>query len=180
MNVSYSTAYLLIQPFYAQCDICTSSGHRWLLHVPTEMRTCIPMLLCVCRLKSQIIPESSFTDKNLGVVVESKVTMSQQCTLTAKAANDILGCIRSIYSRLREEILTLCSSTEHWQDYIWSDVSSAGLPTGREIWTYWRESSKGPQIQLRDWRIFHMRKGWKSCDSSARRTESLRGSQQCV
>lgn len=71
------------------------------------------MLLCVCRLKSQIILESSFTDKNLGVVVDSKVTMSQQCTLTAKAANDILGCIKSIYSRLREEILTLCSSTEH-------------------------------------------------------------------
>lgn len=35
--------------------------------------------------------ESSFSEKNLGVQVDSKPTMSQQCTLTAKKENRILA-----------------------------------------------------------------------------------------
>jgi len=55
--------------------------------------------------------ESSFAEKDIGVLVDNKLIMSQQCTLTAKIADSVLGCMRrTIVSRLREVIFPLYSA----------------------------------------------------------------------
>ncbi|PKU36605.1 hypothetical protein llap_13091 [Limosa lapponica baueri] len=55
--------------------------------------------------------ESSSEEKDQGVPVNNRMTMSQQCALMAKKANGILECIKkSLASRSRAVILPLCSS----------------------------------------------------------------------
>lgn len=54
--------------------------------------------------------ESRFTKKDLGVLVETKLNMSQQHTIAANKDN-ILGCTRKIIAnKSRDVIVALCSA----------------------------------------------------------------------
>ncbi|KAJ7396948.1 hypothetical protein BTVI_140100 [Pitangus sulphuratus] len=62
------------------------------------------------RLGANLLKSSS-VEKDLGILVDNKLSMSQRFALVAKKAKGILGCIRkSIASRSREMILPLYSA----------------------------------------------------------------------
>ncbi|TRZ18712.1 hypothetical protein HGM15179_008395 [Zosterops borbonicus] len=66
--------------------------------------------------------ESSSEEKDLGILVDNRKFMSQQCVLVARKADDIVGCImKSISSRSRETNLPLYSAlvTPHLECCAW-------------------------------------------------------------
>ncbi|KAK4829991.1 hypothetical protein QYF61_008161, partial [Mycteria americana] len=77
--------------------------------------------------------ESSFAEKDWGVLVATKLT---NVPLAAMKANSLRGCIRKSADRKVE------GSDSALVRLLLGTVFSSGLPSTRKTWTYWSNSSK--------------------------------------
>ncbi|PKU43311.1 hypothetical protein llap_6385 [Limosa lapponica baueri] len=93
---------------------------RKLMELIVDQMTSVLCLFLCNHYETSLSKKLSFPEKDLVVLVDTKLNLSQQHALAIKKVKNILGCIRrSVGSRWREVILPLCSALvrpylEYW------------------------------------------------------------------
>ncbi|KAJ7426986.1 hypothetical protein WISP_10663 [Willisornis vidua] len=101
--------------------------------------------------------KSSSLEKDLEVLVENKLFLSQQCALVAKKTNGILGCLRkSTASRSRKVVLPLYSALARL--YLEWCVQFCAPQYKRDMELLDQVQQRAMMI-FKDWIISLMRKG---------------------